>query len=338
MIGGIEQFGLVAETDIFNNIEISKCPRRNLAIVKSDMQRITSAGKMVERAKQGYVNVRKREFEIEQNQNMDQEAKNGMIDYMKDEKKWAYEGLAHEVNEFNEICGFSDDNFDQFLINKDEFHIQMEIRCKQAFVEIVDESKRLNDNIFEGMKETTERISKSVEELLVLTKRNQAERAQIIEGQEQPDDTEATEGEGGENPEKELGEEDAENLEAEMKENLPPLRRRVSNTPKITTEKIVEYIDNAIDSLKNGVQDDDANANEVSSLTSQFKFINNNMKQGIKSKLSNIFTKSGSSASDLKHFLIKVLQGAPVLDFQVEKVSPTPLTRHSFATASMRRA
>lgn len=273
---------------------------------------------MVERAKQGYVDVRKREFEVELDKNMDEKSKKGMIEFMKDEKKWAYEGLAHEVKEFNEMSKFSDDNFDQFLINKDEFHIQMEMRCKQAFLEIIDESKRLNDNIFEGMKESTDRISKDLEALTKLTKRNQAERAMINgDGLEEATEDGKEEGEETQNVEDKEG---SEQVDQDLKENVPPLRKRAPRGPKITADKIIEYIDKALDNLKNGVQDDDANANEVSSLTNQFKFINSNMKQGIKSKLTNIFTKNSNSASDLKHFLTKVLQGAPVQDFQVEKV------------------
>lgn len=41
---------------------------------------------MVDRAKQGYVNVRRREVEIEVNDKLEEQSKKEMIEFMKDEK------------------------------------------------------------------------------------------------------------------------------------------------------------------------------------------------------------------------------------------------------------
>lgn len=332
LIANVEQFGYLAETDIFNNMEISILFFNRL--VKQDIQRITSAGKMVDRAKQGYVNVRKREFEVELNQKLEESVKKEMIDFIKDEKKWAQEGLIHEVNEFNDTCKFADENFDQFLFNKDDFHLQMEIRCKKGFIEMVEESKRLNEVIFEEMKGITNRITKDVDELVKIDEKNIAERTSKAKDNLTTKDSEDKENDGenkkdSENEsslskEKQETEEKLENKLEEIKteQEAPQLSRSITyQGPRLDTQKIIEYIDNALENLKNGVEDDDARTNEISSLTNQLKFINKNVKKGLTNRLTNIFSNKGNSPSDLKHFLIKVLQGAPVMDHQIEKVN-----------------
>lgn len=277
---------------------------------------------MVDRAKHGYVSVRKREYDIESNDALEEEKKKSMIDFMKDEKKWAYEGLVHEVNEFNEVCKFADDNFDQFLFNKDDFHIQMEVKCKKGFFEVIDEAKRLNDNIFDEMKTTTDRILKEIEELNKIGEAHQIEKAV---GNYDENNKDILEEKDGKEENDEEGEEKTELTEKEPEgenENIPPnMKRGVTRGPRITAEKIIEFIDKALELQKSGIEDDDAHTNEISSLTNQFKYINKNMKQSLTTKLSNFISGKSNSASDLKHFLTKVLQGAPVLDHQIEKVT-----------------
>lgn len=280
---------------------------------------------MVDRAKQGYVNVRRREVEIEVNDKLEEQSKKEMIEFMKDEKKWANEGLIHEVKEFNDLCKFADDNFDQFLFNKEDFHLQMEMKCKRGFLEIIEEAKRLNENIFEGMKEITNRISLDLAELTKIDEKNHAERNVVSteDGTNEASDKENNMEEQVDTEKEETSlskETPAEEGEGENLDKIETPIRRANKCPRLSTEKIIEFIEQALENEKNGIEDDDADTNQISSLTSQFKYINKNMKQGITNKLSTIFSSKGESASDLRHFLIKVLQGAPVLDHQIEKV------------------
>jgi uncharacterized protein (UPF0335 family) len=220
------------------------------------------------------------------------------------------------------------------------------MKAQRTFIEILNEYQRLNKEVYERMGPSIERIETEIQQMAQgsndikvnqivdgydpnVTKDLQnveTESAEQTENQEnaentdeQQENTENTEDqtendENGENTEE--GTQPTEASEPAPPTNNPAQGQGPTQGPRITTQQIMDFIDKAIEDQRQGVQDDDANTNELSSLTSQFKHITS----GWTKKLTGIFKED--KGSEMPHFLSKIVQGAPIQSHQFEQVSP----------------
>lgn len=95
--------------------------------------------------------------------------------------------------------------------------------------------------------------------------------------------------------------------------------------PQITAEKIVEFIEQALQAHSNGeVIDDDQNIQELSSLRNQFKVITSDLGKNIKQKfnvlggLGKLFSVQQDPDKELRNFILQILDGEIIKDHQIE--------------------
>jgi hypothetical protein len=180
--------------------------------------------------------------------------------------------------------------------------MQLEMKAKRAFIDFIGENSRLNNTTFKSMEESIARILKELEEMSQSNQDLQVEK--LVNGYEANADFQKI---------------SASDSESESDVGSP----KVSHRPKLTAEKIVEFIEVAIKDQQNGIQDDDVNATEMSSLKNQFKVITSDLGKGLKKLgggfgFGKIFNAEKNQQNDLKRFVRRVLEGNLIRDHQIE--------------------
>ena len=175
------------------------------------------------------------------------------------------------------------------------------MKAKSTLADLMHEHSRLNSSIQQVMESSVSRIQAELEEMAQTDQNTQVKK--IVDSY--------------------IGEESSELAEKELQETSS-LSKPFVNRHMLTAEKIVEFIEQAIEDQKNGLIDDDANATEMSSLTNQFKVITQGLGKNIKSKLDvfsglgKLFNKEADHKQELRQFVCKILDGDIVRDQQIE--------------------
>lgn len=174
------------------------------------------------------------------------------------------------------------------------------MKAKRTFIDFIFESGRFTQLCYKSMEQSVQKMEQELIEMASADQDIQVEK--LINQYSQSD-------------QKVLN-------ELQPSEKEPVLEKK----PQITAEKIVEFIEQALQSHANGEAiDDDQNVSEISSLRNQFKVITSDLGKNIKQKfnvlggLGKLFTPQHDPEKELRTFIYSLLDGEIIKDHQIEQ-------------------